>query len=91
MRAPTDPQMSKKPKLSHEIQELLRQANVVPEHADTQLRQRAIFQMREYLRVLNYRLHRGGEVADGSGSERRQIQDLLLAIHQPGPPAAAAM
>jgi len=63
--------MSKKSKVSHEIQELLRQANIGPEHADTQVQQRSTFQMREYLRVLNYRLHRGSEVADDSGSEIR--------------------
>jgi len=76
--------MSKRPKLSNEIQELLRQAKIVPEHADTQLRQRAIFQMREYLRVLNYRLQRGSEAADGSACESRQIAHLLQAINQTG-------
>ena len=47
--------------------------------------------MREYLRVLNYRLHRGSEVADGSGSESRQIEHLLQAIHQTARPGAAAV
>ena len=79
--------MSKRPKLSHEMQELLRQANIVPEKAETQLRQRAVFQMREYLRVLNYRLHRGSEVADAA-SESRQIEHLLQAIHQTARPSA---
>ena len=76
---------------SHEIQELLRQANIVSETAHTQLLQRVIFQMREYLRVLNYCLDRGSEVADAGCSESRQIEHLLQAIHQTARPSASAM
>jgi len=76
---------------SHEIQELLRQANIVSENAHTQLLQRAIFQMREYLRVRNYCLDRGSKVADAGGSERKQIEHLLQAIHQTARPSASAM
>ena len=75
---------AKKPKLSPEIQLLLRQANVAPEHAETQLRQRAAFQMREYLRVLNYRLQRECQGLSGEAAEKLQIEHLLRAIHHSG-------
>jgi len=72
---------AKKQKLSPEIQLLLRQTNVAREHAEMQLRQRAAFQMREYLRVLSYRLQRECQGPNGEASEQLQIEQLLRAIH----------
>ena len=72
---------AKKLKLSPEIQLLLRQANVAPEHAETQLRERVAFQMREYLRVLNYHLQRECQGPGSEPSEQLQIEHLLRAIH----------
>jgi len=73
---------SKAPRLSNEIQLLLRTANICPEHAEKQLQQRAVFQMREYLRVLNHRIDRAHDAQAAESTDSEQIEQLLRAIHQ---------
>jgi len=68
--------------ITKELQLLLRQANIEPNNVEKHLQQRATQQMREYLKVMCYRLDRDFETTAVDSHLSEQILQLLRTIHQ---------
>lgn len=66
--------------ISPEILLLLKKANVASLHAQQHLNERAGYQMKEYVRVLNHRLDREHHSVQISSIQTDKIKELLFCL-----------